>query len=408
MATSTEPQADTGWLSRNLKALSAVSFFTDVHSEIILALLPVFMVQVLGLSKTMIGVIEGLAAGVPSIVHPLSGRLSDWLGRCKPLIAAGYILSTIVKILMAFVYSFGQLLTVRVADRVGKGLRTAPRDALLADAAARSKLGRVFGFHRMADTLGAVVGSGLAFVLLTALHGQYHTAFLWAGVAGVLAVFVLLIGVREPRLVPHQSDSTDENRLMRPALLPAPLKLFLVAHALFSLGNFTYAFFLLRAHEVGIAESLVPLLYLAYNIAYALAAFPAGRLADAIGARPVLIAAYGMFAGLCLALTVIDAPAAMWAWLMLYGLHSATVNPASRAMAATLVTPASRGLAMGLLHGLAAGLSLLGSICGGLLWDYLGGHATFAFGAACGAGAALILAFLPAIVSPNHKVGGRQ
>jgi len=195
---------------------------------------------------------------------------------------------------------------------------------------------------------------------------------------------------------------------MRPALLPAPLKLFLVAHALFSLGNFTYAFFVLRAHEVGIAESLVPLLYLVYNIAYALAAFPAGRLADVTGARPVLVAAYALFAGLCLALAVIDAPAAMWGWLMLYGLHSATVNPASRAMAATLVTPDSRGLAMGLLSGLAAGLSLLGSICGGLLWDYLGGHATFAFGAACGGGAALILAFLPAIVSPNHKVNPSQ
>jgi len=408
MATSIEPQADSRWLSGNLKALSTVSFFTDVHSEIILALLPVFMAQVLGLSKTMIGVIEGLAAGVPSIIHPLAGRLSDWLGRRKPLIAAGYALSTIVKVLMVFVYSFGQLLTVRVADRVGKGLRTAPRDALLADAAARSKLGRVFGFHRMADTLGAVVGSGLGFVLLTALHGQYHTAFLWAGIAGVLAVFVLLIGVREPRLVPHQSNSADENRLMRPALLPAPLKLFLVAHALFSLGNFTYAFFVLRAHEVGIAESLVPLLYLVYNIAYALAAFPAGRLADVTGARPVLVAAYALFAGLCLALAVIDAPAAMWGWLMLYGLHSATVNPASRAMAATLVTPDSHGLAMGLLSGLAAGLSLLGSICGGLLWDYLGGHATFAFGAACGGGAALILAFLPAIVSPNHKVNPSQ
>jgi len=408
MATSIEPQADSRWLSGNLKALSTVSFFTDVHSEIILALLPVFMAQVLGLSKTMIGVIEGLAAGVPSIIHPLAGRLSDWLGRRKPLIAAGYALSTIVKVLMVFVYSFGQLLAVRVTDRVGKGLRTAPRDALLADAAARSKLGRVFGFHRMADTLGAVVGSGLGFVLLTALHGQYHTAFLWAGIAGVLAVFVLLIGVREPRLVPHQSNSADENRLMRPALLPAPLKLFLVAHALFSLGNFTYAFFVLRAHEVGIAESLVPLLYLVYNIAYALAAFPAGRLADVTGARPVLVAAYALFAGLCLALAVIDAPAAMWGWLMLYGLHSATVHPASRAMAATLVTPDSRGLAMGLLSGLAAGLSLLGSICGGLLWDYLGGHATFAFGAACGGGAALILAFLPAIVSPNHKVNPSQ
>ena len=117
-------------------------------------------------------------------------------------------------------------------------------------------------------------------------------------------------------------------------------------------------------------------------------------MADAIGSRSVLIAAYGLFAGLCLALTVIDAPAAMWAWLMLYGLHSAAVNPASRAMAATLVTPASRGLAMGLLHGLAAGLSLLGSICGGLLWDHLGGHATFAFGAGCAGAAALILALL--------------
>jgi len=404
----TEPQADSGWLSRNLKALSAVSFFTDVHSEIILALLPVFMAQVLGLSKTMIGVIEGLAAGIPSIVHPLAGRLSDWLGWRKPLIAAGYILSTIVKILMALVHSFGQLLTVRVADRVGKGLRTAPRDALLADAAARSKLGRVFGFHRMADTLGAVVGSGLGFVLLTALHGQYHTAFLWAGIAGVLAVFVLLIGVREPRPAVFKRLATAEEHPILPAPLSAPLKLFLTAHALFSLGNFTYAFFLLRAHEVGIAESLVPLLYLAYNIAYALAAFPAGRLADAIGARSVLTAAYGLFAGLCLALTVIDAPAAMWAWLMLYGLHSATVNPASRAMAAALVTPPSRGLAMGLLHGLAAGLSLLGSIGGGLLWDHLGGHVTFAFGAACGGGAALILAFLPAMVSSNHKVNPSQ
>ena len=125
--------------------------------------------------------------------------------------------------------------------------------------------------------------------------------------------------------------------------------------------------------------------------------------ADAIGGRPVLIAAYGLFAGLCLALALIDAPAAVWGWLMLYGLHSAAVNPASRAMAATLVTPASRGLAMGLLHGLAAGLSLLGNICGGLLWDHLGGHATFAFGAACAGAAALILAMLLPTSAPDNS-----
>ena len=368
--------------------LSGVSFFNDIHSETILALLPMFMVQVLGISKSLIGLIEGLAAATPSLLNPVAGWLSDRLQRRKAFLVCGYTLSTVAKVFAAFAQGFGHILAVRVTDRVGKGLRTAPRDALLSLTVTTRHHGRTFGFHRMADTLGAVVGSALAFALLKLLQGDYRATFLWAAISGVLSVLLLVICVTEirPSQGPKKETATADF-----STLPASFNIFLAAHALFSLGNFTYVFFLLRAQAVGIAAVTIPLLYLLYNLVYALAAFPAGRLADAIGVRPTLIGAYLLFALTCLTLAFSDSPGAMWGWFVLYGLHSASVNPASRAMVTNLVKPEARGTGLGLMHGVGAGFSLLSSIIAGLLWERYSSQVPFVFGAICTIAAALVL-----------------
>jgi len=373
---------------RNIWALSAVSFLTDVHSEAILALLPAFMAGVLGLPKSLIGVIEGAAGAMASALQVMSGWLSDRVGNRKGFAVLGYSLSALVKSLMAFARLFVHVLAIRVVDRIGKGIRTAPRDALLADSAARQLRGRSFGIHRAADTLGAVVGSGGAFLLLGMLQNNYRSVFLWAIIPGIAAVVVMVVAVREPRRTPEgRPERAEPGKL----LWTRQLVVFLAAHTLFSLGNFSYVFFLLRAKDVGIAEHILPLLYFAYNIVYAVAAAPVGSLSDVVGHRNMLWASYLVYAGSCLAMFIAPGPGWAVAGMVVYGLHSAMVNPAARAMTSQLAER-RKGTGLGLYHSLA-GLAAFGaSFAAGLLWDKVGPQGTFTLGLVCAPLAALILA----------------
>jgi MFS family permease len=369
-------------LNRNVKALAWVSFLNDINSEAILPLLPLFITQVLGLNRAFLGLIEGVADTTASLLKIASGYYSDRTSRRKPPTVVGYVLSTAVKPLLAISTAGWHVLTIRFLDRTGKGIRTAPRDALIAESTPAQSFGRAFGFHRMMDTLGAVVGSLLAYVFLTTLGGseehRMRTLFLLATAFGVAACVILLIFVREAERLPKagQAEPDPADSSTRRVRLGA----FLCVNTVFYLGTFSYAFFLLRAQSLGVATAAVPLIYMFYNIVYAAVALPIGNLSDSIGRKPVILLAYASYAALCIGFAFATTTWHAWALFAVYGLHSATVNPASRALVSSLSRARSRGTALGAYHTTVGLAALPASLIAGVLWDRYGAAAPFLFG----------------------------
>jgi MFS family permease len=359
------------WLSRNVLALGFVSFFTDIHSETILALLPQFMANVLQLPKEMIGAIEGAADAMASGLQIVSGYVSDRFSRRKPFIVAGYTLSTLTKPLLAFAHSGLTVLGVRVTDRIGKGLRTAPRDALLADTVPPEQRGKAFGLHRAMDTGGAIFGTALALVLVHVIRAdsddrKFRLAFLYATVAGVIAVLLAGVGIVEKRRTAAKERGPSVWGLSR------QFKVFVTAHSVFSFGNFTYAFFLLRAQDVGIPAAWVPGVYLYYNIIYAALAIPAGALHDRFGGRGVLATGYLLHGLACLGLAYWQSPVAPWVCFIPFAAQMAVTGSAAKAVAAQNLRPNQRATGMGVYNGAMSLVALPSSFAAGLLWDKVG------------------------------------
>jgi len=384
-------------LNRNVKALGWVSFLCDVQSEAILPLLPLFITQVLGLNRAFLGLIEGVAESASSLLKVASGWYSDRIRRRKRITAAGYILSTVSKPLLALSMTGGHVLGIRLVDRIGKGIRTAPRDALIAESAEADTLGRAFGFHRMMDTFGAVVGTLIAYGALNFLSGEQgyrmRAAFLASAVFGVGAVAVILVFVREPARQTRSEEADTSTPYSTGGR--GRLAAFIGVNTVFYLGMFSYAFFLLRAQSLGLAATSIPLIYLLYNVVYASVSLPMGRLADSIGPKPVILLAYSSYAALCFGFVFASTAWQAWALFCLYGIHSATVNPASRALVAGLSEIRSRGTALGAYHtsiGLAA---LPASLAAGILWDKYGAQAPFLL-----AGLLALIAFAAMLALP--------
>jgi MFS family permease len=366
-------------LSRNVKALGWVSFLNDVHSETILPLLPFFMTQVLGLNRASLGLIEGIVEGTASLLQVFSGWFSDKTRSRKIPTAIGYIISALSKPLLAFSTAGSHVLGIRFANKVGKCVRMAPRDALIAESATPGTWGRAFGFNRMMDTLGAVVGTLIAYAAISFLGGtegyRMRTAFLASTVFGVAAVVVVLVFVRETDSFRHEPVKNSEP--VPPDTGRVRLALFIGVNTLFHLGMFSYAFFLLRAQSLGLETRNIPLIYLLYNIIYALAALPMGRLGDRIGIKPVIVLAYSSYAIVCFGFAFATNPWHAWGLFCLYGIHSATVHPASRALVAGMAGATSRGAVLGIYH-TSVGLAVLpASFFAGLLWDFYGAHVPF-------------------------------
>ncbi len=378
-------------LDPNVKALGWVSFFTDVQSESILPILPLFLIQVLGLSQTFLGLIEGVADSASSLFKIFSGWYSDRIRQRKQPTFAGYLLSAIVKPLIAFTSTGPAVLAVRFTDRMGKGIRTAPRDALIADSTPPHLLGQSFGFHRMMDTLGAVAGTAFCYLMLHALRGsdgrKMRTIFLASAVFGAVALVILTLFVREKRRQP--ASLSVVNMPVKPRLVSKTLGYFLGINVLFYLGMFSYAFFLLRAQNLGVATGQVPLIYLLYNIIYAAVSMPMGRISDRIGRKKIILLAYALYGILCFGIAVATHVWQVWALFALYGIHSATVNPASRALVAELSQMETRGTALGLFHASVGCAALPASVGAGLLWDAFGPATPFFV-----AGSLSLLAFL--------------
>lgn len=378
-----EPIEDKKELKKNVYALGFTSFFTDVSSEMLLALLPLFL-SALGAGKTVIGLIEGIAEFTASTLKTFSGWISDRIRKRKLLVIIGYSLSTLTKPFMAVAGNWGQVLFVRFMDRAGKGIRTSPRDALIAESVEPHERGKYFGFHRMMDTSGAVVGALLAslflWVFTNYLHMdlmiQYRTVFWIALIPGLLAVITLVLYVKEPKY----HELKDKVVSLRKAL-PGRFILFLVIMGVFHLGQFSYAFFILRAADLKVVIPLIPIIYLVYNLVYAGAAMPFGLLADRIGKKNVL--SFGLLIGGLMCFGFAFAASAWQAWLLfaLAGLSDAIINPIPRAMVPEMVPDEVKGTAYGVYHMVIGVLDLPASLVVGLLWDITGPALAFSYAA---------------------------
>ncbi len=375
--------------SRNVVLLGLTSLLNDVSSEIIYPLLPAFLTTVLGGGPAMIGLIEGIAESTASLLKLVSGWISDRTRRRKGLVVGGYALAAVARPLIALAAAPWQVLVIRFGDRVGKGVRSAPRDALLAESSAPAAWGRSFGFHRAMDHLGAVIGPLLAFGLMSLFAGNYRAVFAVASIPGALAVAVVAFGVRERR--PHLVEPTAPP--VQPGQpVPVDLRRFLLVLFLFTLGNSTDAFLLLRAQEVGIPVAHLPLLWVVLHIVKSATSVPGGALSDRIGRRRVIIAGWALYAAVYLGFAAVGTAAQAWFLFAVYGLFFGLTEGTEKALVADLVPAHERGMAFGLYH-LTVGLAALpASVVFGVLWYAYGSPVAFATGSALAAAAALLLA----------------
>ena len=389
-------------LGRNVYALSAVSFFTDASSEMIYPLLPVFLTTTLGASAGSLGVIEGAAETTAALLKLASGWWSDRVKRRKPLIVAGYGIASAVRPLIALAQSATQVLAIRLVDRVGKGIRGAPRDALIADSVDASVRGKAFGFQRAADHAGAVVGPLIAFAVLTWWHTPLRTVFWLAAIPGAIAVAIAIFFVRErPHVVEAKGASIDPS-------VPLPKRFWgaLGAITLFTLGNSTDAFLLLRATELGVPVAMAPILWAMLHLVKSSTSTPGGALSDRIGRKPAVIAGWMIYAAVYLLFARASEAWHAWALFAVYGVYFGLAEGPERALVADVVPGGKRGTAYG-WYNLAIGIAALpASVVFGLIWDRMGSGAAFTFGAAVAGLAALALAAVPTRAVPADAIRG--
>jgi MFS family permease len=376
---------------RNVVILGLVSLLTDASSEMVYPVLPLFLVNVLHAPVSAVGLIESLAEATASFVKVASGRLSDRMERRRPLIALGYTLSNVVKPLLAMVPGWPAVLALRVADRFGKGVRTAPRDALIADSGTPERRGRDFGLHRALDTVGAAIGPLTAWAVLTFVPSGYRLIFWLSAIPGALAVVLVLVAVREVRHPAGASEHTPHMPLLPFRQLGVPFTAFTLVSVVFALGNSSDAMLVLRAQNVGSPAALVPLMYFVFNVVAAAFATPLGHLSDRVGRRRLIVFGFAGYALVYAGFSLAGHPSAVWVLFALYGLPYAATEGITRAYVVDLVPSQLRATALG-AYTFAIGLAALpASIVAGLLWDAVSPSAPFALSAALMAAAAAAL-----------------
>ncbi len=370
----------TGKIPPAIWALGFVSLLMDVSSEMIHSLLPVFLFTALGISAFSIGLIEGAAEATALIVKVFSGVLSDWWGKRKPLAVLGYGLGAISKPLFALAGGAGLVVTARLIDRVGKGIRGAPRDALVADIAPPEIRGAAFGLRQSLDTIGAFIGPLLAMGLMLAWANDFRAVFWVALIPALLAVALLVFGVQEPER--HQ-DGPRVNPIRRENLRRLSRAYWWVVGigAVFTLARFSEAFLVLRAAQGGLPVALTPLVLIGLNVIYAVSAYPFGKLSDAISHSRLLACGLAVLIAADVALAYSNHWAWVWAGISLWGLHLGITQGLLATMVADTAPADLRGTAYGFFN-LVSGLAMLvASALAGLLWDSLGASFTFVVGA---------------------------
>jgi MFS family permease len=399
--------APTRRLPPMVRALALVSLLTDAASEMIYPLLPVFLTTVLGASPAMLGVVEGAAESTASLVKLASGWYSDRMRRYKPLMLIGYTIATLTRPFVSIASSASQVLTLRIVDRIGKGIRGAPRDALLAGSVDASIRGRAFGFHRAADHLGAVIGPLIAWVLLQRLHLELRTVFALSVIPGLLAVITIVVAVREdpraiaePRSDRAQLDTVTGTALRKqdvaatPARMPRRFWAVLGVLLLFTLGNSSDAFLLLRAQQLGIPIAMLPVLWAVHHMVKSAASVPGGALSDRIGRRTVVLIGWAwyafVYAGFAFATTAWQA----WALFLAYGLYFGLVEGAEKALIADLAPAQRAGTAFGWYNAVIGVAALPASLLLGALWTAHGPAMAFGVGASLAACAMVLGLFV--------------
>lgn len=387
---------DAPWTpTRNVWALSAVSFLTDASSEIIAPLLPIFLTSTLGASARTVGAIEGAAETVASLLKLASGWWSDRSQRRKPLIVAGYALASLVRPLVAVASSSAQVLAIRLTDRVGKGVRGAPRDALLAASTPEAFRGRAFGMHRAADHAGAVLGPLIAMLCLGWLAMPVRHVFWVAAIPGALAVFVAVVFVREVATKTTAPIAVGAADHAARAPLPRQFTVVMLPIVLFTLGNSTDAFLILRANQLGVPTALVPLLWVALHVVKSASSTPGGALSDRLGRRPLIVGGWLLYAAVYVGFALATKPWHVWALFAVYGVVFGLTEGSEKALVADLVPAAVRGRAFGWYHASIGVAALPASLIFGALWDAYGAPMAFTVGAALAVCAAMAMLVVP-------------
>jgi MFS family permease len=385
-------------LPRNVFAIGLVSLLNDASSELIYPFLPLFLNLTLGVSPAVVGLIEGAAESLSSLLKLWAGYISDRVGKRKLLIVLGYGLANVARPFIGYAGSWTQVLGIRLIDRFGKGLRGAPRDAMIADSAAPAQRGLAFGFHRAMDHTGAVIGPLLGYGLVWFLaknrdsltSADYNLIFLLAAVPALASVFVVLFMVRETD-APHPADAPrKEPPKLSLAGFDSNFKKFLLLVALFTLSNSSDAFLILRADQAGIALTQIPLLWAALHLVKVLSSLIGGDLSDKLGRKTLIVAGWLLYALVYLGFAFVSSATGAWALFLVYGLYFGLCEGAEKALVADLVKPEQRGTAFG-LYNLAFGVTVLpASLLTGLVWNLHGPRAAFLLCAGLGTLAALL------------------
>jgi MFS family permease len=377
-------------------AIGLVSLLNDASSEIIYPLLPVFLVSSLGASARAIGIIEGLAESMSSLLKLFAGYLSDRLGKRKLLVVAGYSLASLVRPLLAFAQNWQQVLGIRIADRVGKGFRTAPRDAMIADTVQVEQRGIAFGFHRAMDHCGAVIGPLLGYLLVVFLvvnassptEAEFSRIFLVASIPALMAVLVAIFFMRESPVHRHHPSEIPKLSLRG---FDSNFKRFLLVLALFTLSNSSDSFLILRAMDAGVSVALIPLLWAAHHGTKVLSSLFGGDLSDRLGRKRLIASGWVLYAAVYAGFAFATHTVSLWILFLIYGIYFGLVEGAEKALVADLVRPEQRGTAYG-LYNLAFGVSVFpASLLMGMIWDWKGPTTAFLVSAFMGATAAALL-----------------
>jgi MFS family permease len=380
--------------------LGGVSLLNDVASEAIYPLLPFFLTMVLGATPVSLGIIEGAAEAVSSVLKVISGRLSDRWRRRKPIVIAGYSLSGAARPFVALAGTWWVVFALRFVDRVGKGVRSAPRDAMLADFADHTNRGRVYGFHRAMDHTGAVVGPLLATLFLLAFPSRYRTLFALTAIPG-LATVLLLFWVREHKA--HLKVGTPTNNTtvgsadLQVGPLPTPLKRYLFVLSIFTLGNSADAFLLLRLTEAAGGPQLIPLFWSLLHVVKMAASVAGGLASDLVGRRPLIATGWIVYAVVYAGFALSTSLWALLSWFFVYGIYYGCVEGSERALVADFASPGARGSAFGIYNAVAGIGALVSSVTFGLIWNAFGAAVAFASGAGLAiAAAGLLFVLVPA------------